>query len=74
MGFCANEQIDHTLDNPDVPIIEVLQVYGVASIYLICLKVSLVVELGIIFYLSGVCSGRFLVPTNTLVIDGRGDI
>ena len=29
MDFCTDMQIDHTLDNPDVPVIEVLQVFGV---------------------------------------------
>ena len=29
MDFCAKMQIDHTLEDPEVPIMEVLQVFGV---------------------------------------------
>ena len=29
MDFCTKMQIDHTLEDPEVPIIEVLQVFGV---------------------------------------------
>ena len=29
MDFCTKIQIDHTLEDPEVPIIEVLQVFGV---------------------------------------------
>ena len=29
MDFCTEMQIDHTLEDPEVPIMEVLQVFGV---------------------------------------------
>ena len=29
MDFCAKMQIDHTLEDPEVPIMEVLQVFGI---------------------------------------------
>ena len=29
MGFCTEMQINHTLEDPEVPIMEVLQVFGV---------------------------------------------
>ena len=35
---------------------------------------SIVVELWFVYYLEGVGSGRFLVPTNTLGINGSAGI
>ena len=38
------------------------------------LRLSIVVELRFVYYLERVCSGRFLVPSNTLVINGMSGI